>query len=86
MDVNDTHCSGVMTQGEGKSFKVIAFMGRWLLPTEQKCCRMEKLLIASLWVLKRLGRYTHYLPGITIVFPHPAEVSITSKGDLPVRL
>jgi hypothetical protein len=40
---------------------------------------MERLLIAALWVLKRLGRYTYYMPHITIVFPHPAEVAITTK-------
>lgn len=61
-------------------------MGRPLTPTEVSSKRMERLMITATWGLKKLGRYTNYVPHVIVVVPHPVEVNILSKVDLPVRL
>ena len=61
-------------------------MGRPFTPTEISAKRMERLMITAAWSLKKLGRYTHYVPHIIVVLPHPVEVTVLKKIDLPVRL
>lgn len=64
----------------------MAFLGRPLLATEKACGRIEKLLIATLWALKKMGRYTQYVSDIVVVLPLPAEAALMIKKDLPIRL
>ena len=89
VDVDDTDLSGVLVQGKHNDYKVVSMIGRELLLTERKCSIIERLAIAAAWCVKKLGRYTNYLasgPGLTIVYPHAAEVACLSLADLPVRL
>lgn len=58
VDADDTDCSAVLTQGEGEEYRVIAFQGRPLTPTESRAGRMEKLLITANWAMRKMGRYT----------------------------
>ena len=57
--------------------------------TEAKCSVVERLALAAAWCVKKLTRYTTYLasgPGLTIIYPHAAEVTCMSLQDLPIRL
>ena len=75
-----------MTQGVKESYRVIGFAGRPLTPTESTASRIERLLITANWAMKKLGRYTQYVPQVIILFPHYTEVIIAQKKELPVRL
>jgi hypothetical protein len=61
-------------------------MGKVFTPTEKAAKRMERLMIIAVWGLKKLGRYTYYVPAVVVVVPHPVEVAVLGKTQLPVRL
>jgi hypothetical protein len=61
-------------------------VGRPLTAGEVKLPTIEKQLLMSLWVYKRLGRYCYYLPKVVIMLPNPAELSLLGNRDLPVRI
>ena len=89
IDVDDTDLSGVLVQGEGSEYRVIAMVGRELQVTEVKCSLIERLALAAAWCVKKLNRYTAFLasgPGLQIIYPHAAEVACLSLSDLPLRL
>ena len=89
IDVDNTDLSGILVQGKGDDYKVVSMVGRELLITEQRCSVIERLAIAAAWCVKKLHRYTDLLaagPGLTIVYPHAAEVACLSLSDLPMRL
>ena len=56
VDVDDHNLGATLVQGEGKQVKIIAMAGRTFTSTECKCPRMERLLIAATWALKRWGK------------------------------
>ena len=72
-----------------QSYRVVAMVGRALQITEAKCSVIERLDLAAAWCVKKLNRYTIPLaagPGLTVIYPHAAEVTCMSLQDLPVRL
>ena len=89
IDADDTNISGALVQGEGESYHVCAIVGRELQITEAKCGVIERLAMAAAWCVKKLNRCTTFLasgPGLTIIYPHAAEVTCMSLQYLPVRL
>ena len=56
-------------------------IGRELQATEQAACFLERLLLTTTWAIKRLARYTLYLPSIVVVLPHPAAVVSAEVGQ-----
>lgn len=62
MDADEEFCSATLVQGQGDDYRVIAFQGRPLTITESKRSRIERLMIATNWALKKMGRYTQYVP------------------------
>ena len=61
-------------------------LGQSLLPTEAKSTLLERQLLIAAWVVKRLAKYTLWLPSITIVLPHAAELACPQYAGLPTRL
>ena len=53
---------------------------------EAACSRMERLLLAALWAIKRWARYTQFTPRLTVVLPDAVEAAVTRAKDPPLRL
>lgn len=43
-------------------------------------------MICALWGYKRFRRYTEYALGVTIVVPHPAELTVMKTKEPSVRI
>jgi hypothetical protein len=56
------------------------FAHRGFTISEKGAPRIERLMIAALWTIKRLSRYTYNVPQIHISFPHQAEMYIATCG------
>ena len=65
--------------------QVVAMVGRPLLATERKAPLIERLLITAAWAMRRLQRYTYWVP-VTVQLPHVAEAACINAGELPLRL
>ena len=70
VDENEGYIDAIMTQGEEDSMIICDFAHRELTPTERSIPRIERLMCATLWVIKRLSRYTYNAPKLIISFPH----------------
>ena len=86
VDVSDTDLSAVLTQGEGEAYRVVGFGGRALAIQEAACSRIERLLLAALWAIKRWARYTQFAPKLTVVLPDAVDVAVTGTKEPPLRL
>ena len=86
VDEDSQDCSGVLTQGQGDSYTIVAMVGRPLLAGEKVCARVERLLLVALWCLKRLARFTMFVD-VTLVLPARSELLAVGAGDdLPLRV
>ena len=56
-------------------------VGRTFTATEQRGCTLERLLLTAAWAIRKLARFTMYLPAITVILPHPAAVQCARVGD-----
>ena len=89
VDVDEIDLSGVLTQGHKNNYKVVNMVGWELMVTKQCYSIIERLAIAAVWCVKKLNWYTNFLaagPGLTIIYPHAAEIACLSLLDLPLRL
>ena len=86
VDVSETDLSAVLTQGQGETYRVVGFGGRALAIQEAACSRVERLLLAALWAVKRWARYTQFTPELTIVLPDAVDVAVTGAKEPPLRL
>ena len=53
---------------------------------EAQCSRMERLLLAALWAVKRWARYTQFTPRLTIVLPDAVDAVVSATKEPPLRL
>ena len=81
VDCDCTDCSVILSQGTGDAYRVVSMVGRAFTVTEQRGCLLERLLLTAAWAVRKLARFTMYLPAITVVLPHPAAVQCTCVGD-----
>ncbi len=51
---------------------MVAMLGCELTPTQARLPLLERQLVVAAWGLKRLGRYTLFLPALTLSFPDAA--------------
>ena len=86
VDVDDQDLSAVLTQGAGEGYRVVGFGGRALAIQEASCSRIERLLLAALWAVKRWARYTQFAPSLTIVLPDAVDVAAARTKEPPLRL
>ena len=86
VEEDGAHCSCTLTQGAGKDKCIIAMASREWQKQETSASRMERLLLASLWGIKRYARYTLFCTQLTLVFPHPGELVVAQTKELPTRL
>ena len=61
--------SGVAVQGFGSSYRVVAMIGRELTVTEAARPDLERWLLAACWCVRRLSRYTMYVPSVEVAVP-----------------
>ena len=63
VDADENDCSAVLVQGEtANDYRVVQMLGQELTATESKCSLIEKLLLYTAWVVKRLAQYTISAP------------------------
>ena len=86
VSVSDRECAVVMTQGEGPDYVVVALMGRDFSVTEQSWPEAERLLAAASWGVRRLAKYTMYLPAIEIALPNAGLVACVKLHDVHAKL
>ena len=72
----------VMTQGEGDMYSVVAMYGRELTATERGRIELEQWLVAACWAVKRMARYTMYLPRVELAVPSAALLAVLRSRDL----
>lgn len=65
---------------------MVALASKKLLKTEAGLPPIERLLVTTLWGLKRLNKYSGFLPAVTVALPHPAEVAVCHAKNLPLRI
>jgi hypothetical protein len=78
IDEDGQYGTAILTQGSGDTFTICALATRSFTVTETKIGRMERLLLGATWAYNRFGRYTYYLPTVSISFPLEAEVSLAN--------
>lgn len=54
--------------------------------SERGWSTLERVLAAACWGMKRLARYTMYVPGTTIYVPDAGAVACVKQRELHVRL
>ena len=74
VSTTDEEGAVVLTQGEGERYRVVAILGRGLLATERSRSPVERLLGVAAWGVRRLSRYTMYVPSLSIILPDPAAL------------
>ncbi len=75
VDCDEEVLSVVLTQTGKEGLRLIGIGGRKLLVRESRAPRLEQLLTAATWGIKRWGRYTYYAPSLLVVLPTAAEVA-----------
>lgn len=86
VDADATDCSIVLVQGEGDSYRVAAMLGRELTVTERAAPVLERLLLAAAWGVRKLSRYTLWLPRVTVMFPDAAAAVTINASGINLRL
>ena len=56
-------------QGFGSSYRVVAMIGWELTVTEAARPDLEHWLLAACWCVRRLSRYTMYVPSVEVAVP-----------------
>ena len=78
--------SGVAVQGSGSNYRVVAMIGRELTVTEAARPDLKRWLLAACWCVRRLSRYTMYVPSVEVAVPQVAMVAALKLWDLHCKL
>ena len=61
-------------------------LGRDFSITEQGWTELERLLLTACWGVRRLARYTMFVPGIVVALPDADQVVCVKLKDLHHKL
>ena len=86
VDEDTEYLAVTLVQGSGGDRKVCAMATRAMTPTEKSCPRMERLLIAAAWGVKRFQRCCFYVHKLVIVLPSRVDLVIANGKQAPPRL
>ena len=78
--------SGVAVQGSDSSYQVVAMVGREMLVTEAARPDLEQWLLAACWCVRKLARYTMYIPWVEVAVPQAAMLAALELKGLHCKL
>ena len=76
----------VLSQGSGKHRRLVAMVGRDLTTSEQSWTYPEQVLGLACWGMRRLYRWTGFVPRVTVVLPRQHCLVMTRDKGVHAKL
>ena len=67
-------------------YKIVAMLGRALTVTEMAYPTLEQWLVGACWAVKKLARYTMYLPRVEVGVPRAGLLAALKMSELHCRV
>ena len=78
--------SGVTVQGSNSSYQVVAMVGREMLVMEAARPDLERWLLVACWCVRKLVRYTTYVPWVEVAIPQATMLAALELKGLHCKL
>ncbi len=86
LEEGDTVGGVVLSQGAGKSKRLVALVGRDLTAGELSWTYPEQLLALSCWGMRRLYRWVGFVPKVTVAIKEEACLLLVRDKNVHARL